>query len=196
MALPILVLDERRLSPSLGYVFNPKWVSPDESIASILWRFARANGITGQEITSLALRKKIDPYEGAAFSYEEIHLPRLGKLLNLPLNTLRTGLGPRCNRTRMSANLRWCRSCMLQSYHSVVHQFECIQRCPIHRRVMETVCPTCGLASAYRLQARLLEASYRCGMCGARYTQFLRHQPLPAGHFVAIRHTRITRLAF
>ena len=38
--LPILVFDERRLTPSFGYVFHRKWVDPDESIVSILWKLS------------------------------------------------------------------------------------------------------------------------------------------------------------
>ena len=33
MTLPILVFDAARLSPALGYVFDPHWVNPDESMA-------------------------------------------------------------------------------------------------------------------------------------------------------------------
>lgn len=42
---PILTLDERQLTPALGYIFNVRWLLPGESIVSILWKFARANGL-------------------------------------------------------------------------------------------------------------------------------------------------------
>jgi hypothetical protein len=43
--LPILVFDERQLTPSFGYVFHRKWVDPGESLVSILWKFARMNAL-------------------------------------------------------------------------------------------------------------------------------------------------------
>jgi hypothetical protein len=33
---PILALEERRLSPALGYIFDKRWLDPHESIQSIL----------------------------------------------------------------------------------------------------------------------------------------------------------------
>ena len=37
--------------------------------------------------------------------------------------------------------------------HSVVHQFEGLQRCPIHGTVLETRCRSCGKATRYQLNA-------------------------------------------
>jgi hypothetical protein len=67
MSLPILLFDERRLSPAWGYVFDRAWLKPAESILSILWRFARENRIPGHVIVSEAARERIDPYDGVAF---------------------------------------------------------------------------------------------------------------------------------
>lgn len=64
MALPIMLYDEQRLTPAWGYVFNRAWVNLDESIVSILWKFARLNAIAGPVVVSLAARKTIDSYEG------------------------------------------------------------------------------------------------------------------------------------
>ena len=47
MGLPIMMFDERKLTPSFGYVFNPKWLDPEESIVSILWKLARMNYAIG-----------------------------------------------------------------------------------------------------------------------------------------------------
>ena len=59
---PILSLDERVLSPALGYYFKACWLGPHESILSILWKFARANSLPGHVVAAL-LRGQIDPYE-------------------------------------------------------------------------------------------------------------------------------------
>jgi hypothetical protein len=78
VSLPILLYDEQRLTPAWGYVFNRAWVNLDESIVSILWKFARLNAIAGHVVVSHAARKTIDPYEGVAFTPADIHLERLG----------------------------------------------------------------------------------------------------------------------
>ena len=63
--LPILVFDERRLTPSFGYVFKRQWLDPHESIVSILWKFApdeRPLGSRGWP--RRVAMTTIDPYDG------------------------------------------------------------------------------------------------------------------------------------
>lgn len=196
MALPILLFDAARLSPAMGYVFDPRWVNPDESLASMLWKFVRLNAIAGHVVVSHAAKRTIDPYEGVAFSHDEIHLDRLRSTLQLPAATLSIALGPRAGLRRMSLYLRWCRSCLLQGYHSTVHQFECIRHCPIHRTPIETLCPACERPTWYRLHAQLLDAPYRCGECGVRFAAYVHRKKRPWRYFAPIRHTRVTRLRF
>ena len=38
--LPILTFDKAALRPSLGYVFDARWLDPYESLVSMLWKFA------------------------------------------------------------------------------------------------------------------------------------------------------------
>jgi hypothetical protein len=64
--LPIMVFDDRTLTPSLGYVFDRRWLDPFESIVSIAWKFARMNRLSGQMITMQLAKSAIDPYEGVA----------------------------------------------------------------------------------------------------------------------------------
>ena len=45
--LPILTLDEARLSPSHGYIFNRCWLCPHETILGIAWKLARMNALPG-----------------------------------------------------------------------------------------------------------------------------------------------------
>ena len=59
-SLPIMLFDERALRPSFGYVFDPKWLDPFESIVSILWKLARMNRLSGQAITTQLAKSDID----------------------------------------------------------------------------------------------------------------------------------------
>ncbi|MGY4730921.1 hypothetical protein [Burkholderia pyrrocinia] len=38
---PIPTLDEQKLMPSLGHVFNLRWLDPCKSLVSILWKFGK-----------------------------------------------------------------------------------------------------------------------------------------------------------
>lgn len=60
---------------------------------------------------------------------------------------------------------------MARGYHSVVHQFGCLQRCSIHDAMLETHCRSCGASSRYHLNARLIDTHYRCTQRGWRLSQ-------------------------
>jgi hypothetical protein len=60
---PILTLEEGSLTPALGYLFDRKWLYPYESLISILWKFEKANALSGNVVARL-LGPDVDPYEG------------------------------------------------------------------------------------------------------------------------------------
>ena len=63
MALPILTFDERALSPRFGYVFRRRWLQPYESVVSMLWKFARMNGLPGHAVDAQLSPQGVNPYE-------------------------------------------------------------------------------------------------------------------------------------
>ena len=95
-----------------GYVFNRARVTLDESIVSIPCKFARLNAIAGSVVVSLAARKKIDPYEGVAFTPEHIYVERLANTFHLSTRVLGIALASKVDPMRMSSQLRWCPACM------------------------------------------------------------------------------------
>lgn len=44
-SLPILTFDQAEVAASFGHIFDARWVAPYESIVSMLWKFARMNGL-------------------------------------------------------------------------------------------------------------------------------------------------------
>ena len=80
---PILTLDERRLTPALGFIFDARWLLPGESIVSILWKFARANGLPGHALVRL-MGVDIDPYEGVEPIRDAVDLKHLRRTLLFP----------------------------------------------------------------------------------------------------------------
>lgn len=166
---PILTLDESRLTPAMGYVFKRKWIAPHESLVSILWKFERANGISGHVVARL-LGADIDPYEGVVPQLGLVDVVRLRDNLAVPLKTLREALVQPNHRRRYSNVFRYCHACLLEGgYHSVLHQMECVIACPAHRRPLQDDCRRCGYVAPFRLNIRLLESPYRCANCRAGY---------------------------
>jgi hypothetical protein len=47
-ALPIMTFEDVPLGPSFGYLFDPRWLGPYESIVSMLWKFGHMNGLAGR----------------------------------------------------------------------------------------------------------------------------------------------------
>ena len=172
-SLPIMLFDERKLTPSFGYVFNPKWLDPHESIVSILWKLMRMNRLSGHMVTTqLAKTKVIDPYHGIAASRSELDIRKLHQALGVSLKILRGSL-PDAVRSRSSPYLRYCRKCMLRGYHGVIHQLESVTTCPVHGTMLEVECIRCGACTPYRLNAYLLDAYYRCAQCRKLYASSL-----------------------
>jgi len=167
-SFPILTLDEGRLTPSLGYLFNQRWIEPYESLVSILWKFEKANALPGHVVARL-LGADIDPYEGVVPQLGLIDLRRLHETLAVPIQTLRLALVQPTQRRRYSSVFRHCHKCMLDGYHGVLHQVEHITSCPAHRRPLETACRRCGYEAPFRVNIRLLESPYRCAHCHASY---------------------------
>ncbi|WP_322062776.1 hypothetical protein [Paraburkholderia sp. J63] len=165
---PILTVDERKLTPALGYVFNRKWLDPCESLVSILWKFEKANALPGHVVARL-LGPDVDPYEGVVPQLGIVDVDRLHESLRVPAETLRVALLPAIPRRRYSGLFRFCRRCIAHGYHSVLHQMESNAQCPAHDRVLESACETCGYEASYRVNVRLLEAPCRCAYCGASY---------------------------
>jgi hypothetical protein len=165
---PILTVDERNLTPALGYIFNRNWVEPYESLISILWKFERANALPGHVVARL-MGPDIDSYEGVIPQQDAVDVDRLQESLSLLVRTLRAALLPSVRRRRHSNVFRYCRCCVARGYHSVLHQMEGSQVCPAHRRPLETACRCCGYEAPYVVSVGLLEIPYRCGYCRASY---------------------------
>ena len=165
---PILMLDEAKLTPALGYLFHRKWLDPYESLVSILWKFEKANGLSGSVVAHL-MGPDVDPYEGLVPELGAVDIDRLHGALGLPKTTLRDALLAPTERRRFCATFRHCRRCIAHGYHSVVHQVDTVYRCPAHHDMLESACRKCGYEVPYRVNVQLLETPYRCSQCRESY---------------------------
>ena len=57
-----------------------------------------------------------------------------------------------------------------QGFHARVQQLRRHARCPIHCEPLQVICRRCDRPSAYRLDAQLLDAPFKCRHCRAPYS--------------------------
>lgn len=199
--LPIMLFNERALTPSFGYVFDPKWLDPHESIVSILWKFVRMNRLSGHlVIMQLARDSRIDPYVGIAACQSDVDIRRLHQALGLPLKIVRGSLVPDSLSSFGSPYFRYCRKCLCRGYHGVVHQLKSVKTCPVHGCSLEVECGECGAMMPYWLNAHLLDAPYRCGSCRKLFAScppaIANRRPLSVKARVAITRSRLNHCSY
>ena len=190
-----MTFDERKLTPSFGYVFQSKWLDPQESIVSMLWKFALMNALSGHVIVRQLATAGIDPYEGVEARRAEVDMRRLRGALGLRLNLVRSALIPDSLRKITSPHFRFCAKCLCRGYHCVVHQLDTVHQCPIHGAWLQAACPRCGQPAPYRLNARLLDAPFRCAGCRSFYglgpPKFLKRRQLVQKERAAVTRLKL-----
>ncbi|AIP56999.1 Uncharacterised protein [Burkholderia pseudomallei] len=89
--LPILTLDEQKLNPSMGYVFNKRWLDPCGSLVPILWKFEKVNALPAN-VVARVMGSDVDPYEGVVPQLGIVSVARLHSILGIPYASLEIGL--------------------------------------------------------------------------------------------------------
>jgi hypothetical protein len=161
-ALPILTLDERVLSPRFGYLFQARWLEPYESVLGMLWKFVRANRLSGPAVVAQIGAAPTDPYEGLEPIAAQVDCRVVARLLQVRPSSVAAGL-----RRSLSdrAAFKYCARCLAAGYHGIVHQADGRRVCPVHRCALHEGCRHCRRGFAFRLDARLLDAPFRCPSC-------------------------------
>lgn len=186
--------DDVPLGPHFGYVFDPRWLGPYESIVSMLWKFASMNGLEGCRLVSQLSTKPLDPYEGLAASTCSVDVRRVAAMLHAPMKVVRASLGTSSGRRVLNPWLRHCPRCMGLKYHGVVHQFLGAMQCPVHGDWLEEVCRGCGQVTPYRLNALLLDSPYCCARCRRPFghSRASMTRPLPKAMRIAITRSYLS----
>ena len=193
MNFPILTFEVAKLTPSWGYVFDARWLDPCESVVSMLWKLVWMNRLAGHAVVEHIARQCVDPYAGIGITHEEINGRYLAGALGVRLKTVQQSIANPQSRRKPVCVLRYCACCMARGYHSVVHQFASLARCPIHATLLQTCCRRCGLDSDYRIDARMLDAPFKCPNCRYSYSpswsSFTRCRRLRAHERTAVTRT-------
>jgi hypothetical protein len=156
------------LAPALGYVFDPKWIWPHESILSILWKFVLANRLPGHLVAN-QVNAKVDPYEGVLPSRAFVDVRKLSDTLGISTRFLRRTLLAGTEHRQCCSSFRYCRLCSGLGYHSVLFQRPGESICPVHKVPLETTCRSCGREASYLINACILESPFRCCFCRSRF---------------------------
>ncbi|WP_123040519.1 hypothetical protein [Cohnella candidum] len=67
--------------------------------------------------------------------------------------------------------LRWCEKCMNNGYHSWLHQFIMVRKCPNHEEYLLDACPGCRNQIPFLISNKQLSDPFTC-KCGYRLADF------------------------
>jgi hypothetical protein len=170
---------ERSSKFGVGPTFTrrPDWVSPLESLWSILskWQFANrvAYSVVAQSFFAGAYVQAdlgVDLRLGVSFD-----LRRISEHTGVPLNDLARGLCALAHHSRLgtlaSEHLRFCATCLATGFHATLFQFALLARCPIHLEPLRHECHRCGHPIPYRLTPAFLAHPYGCPRCAQPWLQ-------------------------
>lgn len=182
MALPILAVSEFSFSAKLPIRTGSSWEY--ESVFCRLLKLAYWHGLNGRELTSVfgaeitlprelleqpqkRLQRKLAHYLGNANSTLSLAYPPTG----LSWFNVLTG------------QLRGCKQCYRQGFHSALYQLTFLECCPIHNEPLILGCLECRFAEAYCITPTLSRNGYRCSHCKRMIMNF---DAIPATDFVSL----------
>ena len=109
LAFPILTFDTTKLTPAWGYVFDPRWLDPYESVVSMLWKFVWMNRLAGHGVVEHVAKHNVDAYCGIAVSAQEIDARYLAHALRIRLQTVRESIPDPIPGRGLLSVLRYCK---------------------------------------------------------------------------------------
>ncbi|MBB3112114.1 hypothetical protein FHS18_004192 [Paenibacillus phyllosphaerae] len=154
--------------------WNPKWINPFESTWSIVEKIKYANAITSRELVREFGTKD---YKGN-LTNQRYGLLRLNgiDLEHLSLSTgtdfsnhinyyfnkmvgMLTHLNPNF---LLRKEFTFCEDCLAVGYHSILHQFIFVQKCPHHLTELKNTCKICGSSSSCETQNHKRREAFEC----------------------------------
>lgn len=147
---------------------------PQDSIYTVLSRFALVNGFTNTMIEELFIgggwrdyaRTNLGGLETQAFVDSRAALKWLADSRET-LESMFLRLLPLDRGSPISPFLRYCRICMGTQRHFVFFQREHHVQCPFHGVPLVDRCRACGMQAAYTWRARLFTHPFCCPGCAA-----------------------------
>ena len=158
-----------------NFVWQPSWIAPYESLYSVLQKFAWANATSDSGINRLlfGVSKRIDitawGHPRSLVLSRWMPSPSIVLPPGYPLSegTLSHFSGKWDHYLASDTNVRFCRSCLQDGYHSPFFQIQGILRCPVHKELLISQCPSCGATTPpFALCHCTFATPFHCGSCG------------------------------
>lgn len=173
--MKIVLTQPEEVIPSICWMDN--WISPYESAYSLLSKYTFLNGLRTPAIAREFIRCKLvsekKKYDYANFSLiQATHLDKLkmASAFRMSESAVESAFVPDNiipSSIPMSENLRFCPTCLKIGYHSIAHQFEVVQMCPIHDRRIQSHCLNCEKRVQYRVHSTLFSRPFCCPHCSS-----------------------------
>lgn len=119
------------------FTWKKSWVQPYESLLSISERFKFCNQVSNITEKSMA------PFWEEILG-ESIENRKAKEDLSIPI------LGRKVPNNFCYPKVRLCPLCIKNGYHSYLHQFTLISKCPFHSVELINGCPSCGRQQPYK----------------------------------------------
>ncbi|MES2072726.1 MAG: hypothetical protein V4488_20370 [Pseudomonadota bacterium] len=168
------------MNPETGAGWNGLYLQPlpYESIASIMLRFAWRNALRSNRIKTIFRGEKLrNSKQGSLYCPNWVDVTYIAKNLGWRIDYVpEMNIGYRFGSIGLwaSNHFRYCRFCLLASYHSYFYQYHLLNACPIHNSELIDRCLSCNdRTPLYYCNKELFEISYHCPKCG---------QPLTGDH--------------
>lgn len=161
-----------------GYAWLNSWQQPFEGSLSLLLKFAWANAATASDTCQDHFDRKV---------LSAMNVKRQGRSLldlswasaggaesssYLKTMSVRASLATLAERWTFliasDMHIRYCARCIGEGFHSSIYQIDALQKCPIHRESLLSVCNHCGGAtSTHAISKETFENPFHCVHCGS-----------------------------
>ncbi|WP_404450219.1 TniQ family protein [Sutcliffiella horikoshii] len=181
--------------------WRSSWILDYESPWSVIQKFCHYNSISFRQFLLKVgndnvrkLKGKIGQVHKSIYNLNGLDDNLVKQLISFPLKEkngelLDDIINPFYNEdfsisNYFSAFLRLCPLCIEKKYHSTLHQFNLIKKCPFHQLSLFTNCPKCNENFPYILEDNSFSLDYRC-KCGFEFSSN-KINPLPSQTFKPI----------
>ncbi|MBB3112119.1 hypothetical protein FHS18_004197 [Paenibacillus phyllosphaerae] len=164
------------------FCWNNEWIKSYESPWGIIEKFKYANSVRFADLQRYFGTKAIKGLKQSTSSKKYCELISLGGLDNtivksafgfdlkeLNQNNLKTMTKAFSSTPNeyVRERLTWCPVCIKSGYHSILHQFKLIHKCPFHNVTLDFQCKECNQDYPYSLNDSFFSEPFQC-RCGAK----------------------------
>lgn len=183
MTLPILIISEFSFSTKLQIKSSPSW--DYESIWCRLLKVAFWNGLNGNELIYV-FGPEISARQGLINRPHKSLMRKFAHFLKVSGGSLSRAYPPQLKTNPASVaseQLRGCKECFQQGFHSALYQLTILEKCPLHDTPLREGCPSCQFPERYAINRNFQRHGYRCSRCHQSIVNF---HAIPSPTFLSL----------